>query len=283
MKRISPTLNTIHELTRRAQDEKEARALAQRLGRWKIEANAASFGTKAKMQDIMCTTFVLDTVADIANEIAPSGRVLCGTETGAIFVFSTMEEPRSDEDKYGNNLKPTVENADDDEDIKINKPVKWAARGALINVLKDAHNGTVNDIASAGSSNVVATCGKDGLLKIWQISPVEEGDNLTLRKSVNVMGAGPLLGTPRSLSWNSSLDKICVGTTGNSIVEVSIDGVSAHLQGGRVNKINITGMDCVVKGHANNIKQVACHPSEAMFASVGDDRSLNLWSSEENR
>ena len=250
------------------------------MGKWKIEANAASFGTKAKMQDIMCCTFVLDTIGDLPNDVAPSGRILCGTESGSIFVFSTMEEPREEEDHFGKN--PT-EDDDDDEEPKVNKPVKWAARGALINVIKDAHKGVVLDISAAGGSNIVASVAKDCLLKLWQLSSVDEGDSLTLRKSISVVGVGPLLGTPRSIRWSHALDKIIVGTSGNSLVECSVSGISASLEGAPVSKVNIVGMDCVVKGHANSIKQVACHPSEAMYASVGDDRSLNLWSSEENR
>jgi len=36
----------------------------------------------------------------------------------------------------------------------------------------------------------------------------------------------------------------------------------------------------VVKGHANTIKQIASHPTLPLYASVGDDRALNIWHSE---
>ena len=162
-----------------AKDEKEARALAQRLGKWKIECNAASFGTKAKMQDITSVTTVLDTPADLMNEVAPSSRAVCGTESGSIFVFTTVEEPRDDDD---DEIIPKVAEVPDDEEVRVNKPVKWAPRGNLDFVIKDAHAGSVSDIAAAGGTNVVASVGKDCLLKIWQLSHFEEGNTLTLRK-----------------------------------------------------------------------------------------------------
>ena len=92
-----------------------------------------------------------------------------------------------------------------------------------------------------------------------------------------------MLGCPRSVCWDSTLTKLIVGTTGNCLVEVSVSGLEAWTQGGAVGKINIVGMECVLKSHANTIKTIACHPSEHIYASVGDDKYLNLWSSDENR
>lgn len=260
-------------------DEKEARALAQRLGKWKLESNAASFGTKAKMQDVNCATTMLDNMADIPNEIAPSSRTICGAESGSIFVFSTTEENRyEEEEEFG--VKPT---ADDEEDMGVKKPVRWTARGALINVIKDAHAGPVNDVSAAGSSNVVASVGRDGLLKIWQLSPVEEGDELTLRKSINVTNCGTMLGPPKTVSWSRDLGKVIVGTTGNCLVECRISGLENWMSGEQIGKINIVSMDCIVKSHANSVRMCAAHPTEHMYGSVGDDRVFNLWSSEESR
>jgi len=271
-------------ITEGAKDEKEAKALAQRLGKWSLDSNAASFGNKAKMQDVNCATFILDNVADLPNEIAPSSRTICGTESGSIFVFSTIEEPRHDDSDDPFGAPKAINQEEDEDDMGVKKPVKWAARGALINVIKDAHtNGPVTDISAAGATNIVASVGRDGLLKIWQLSTVDEGDELTLKKSINITTAGVMLGYPRSVIWSRDLTKVIVGTTGNCIVECRVGGLENVMGGGQIGKINILSMECVVKSHANSVRMCASHPSEPMYGTVGDDRSFNLWSSEENR
>jgi WD40 repeat protein len=143
----------------------------------------------------------------------------------------------------------------------------------------------VCDIATAGTSNIVATVGKDGLLKIWTLSEAELGDRLKPLKSVNVAGAGPMLGAPRSIAFNKTLDKIVIGTYGNSLLELQVSGCNGSLQGEANSDdpgVEVSSLDVIVKGHASNVRMVACHPSQPVYASVGDDRSFLLWSSESN-
>jgi len=210
-------------------DEKEARALASRLGKWKLECNAASFGNRAKMQDVTCVSYIMDGHGDVVDGIAPSGRVVCGTEFGSIFIFAVMEEPRVEEEyDIGRVL-----DADDDDGggQKVNKPIEWLARGALLNVLKDAHNGTVHDIAAARSSDIFGSVGKDGMLKIWKISAAETGDSLMLMTQVNVSTVSPLAGVPKSLSWDDNLQKCSIGTHGNTVISAEVMGVDAFTHG----------------------------------------------------
>ena len=150
----------------------QARALASRLGKWKLECNAASFGSRLKMQDITCCTFLLDSHGDPAEGLAPSGRVLLGTEFGNILIMAVMEEPRA-EDEYDIGHVLSGHDSDDDSHgdggSKVKKPIEWQARGALLSVCKESHGkGSVEDICGAGSSDIVASVGKDGMLKIWR-------------------------------------------------------------------------------------------------------------------
>jgi WD40 repeat protein len=140
----------------------------------------------------------------------------------------------------------------------------------------------VFDVATAAGSNCVLTAGKDGLVKIWLLASSMEGDGMTLLKKVNIATAGPLLGAPRSVAFNKSLTKIIVGTYGNSLVEVDVKGCSAALEGGVVSSVDVTGVTVVVKGHAADVKCIATHPTLPIYASVGSDKSILLWSSETN-
>jgi hypothetical protein len=84
------------------------------------------------MQDIMCVAFVLDRAADIRkgagaeeDSAGVAARVVCGTESGAVFVFQTVEEPREDDpDEFLQKNK----GVDDEEDEMVVKPVNWACR-----------------------------------------------------------------------------------------------------------------------------------------------------------
>ena len=252
---------------------KEAKALAERLGKWKIDANAASFGNRAKIQDIMCVAFVQDEAANIGEGVGVKARVLCGTESGAVFVFQIIEEsPAEDPDEFMN-VK-----VDEEEDDKVVKPVNWASRGALLNVVKDAHAGPVFDVAVAAGSKIVATVGKDGYLKLWRLTASDEGDELLAIKSVNIAGVGPMMGAPKSISFSRSLDKVVIGTYGNSLVEVGLTGCDNGGEG----EIAVTDVQVIIKGHAGNVKQIAAHPTLPIYASVGDDKSFLLWSSTTN-
>jgi len=259
-------------------DDKEARALASRLGKWKLECNAASFGNRAKMQDITCVTFVMDGVGDINEGVAPAGRVVCGTEFGSIFIFAVMEEARVEEEY---DIGRVLNNGSDEDDgPKVNKPIEWLARGALLNVVRDAHQGTVNDLCSAGSSDVFGSVGKDGMFKIWKISAPENGDTLMLMAQTNISNVSPLAGSPKTLAWDDDLRRCSIGSNGNTVFSVEIAGVESYTSGHDIEAVSITEVSVVVKGHANSVKQVAAHPTLPIFASVGDDRALNIWHSE---
>tara|TARA_B110000971_G_scaffold205991_1_gene228896 strand:- start:245 stop:703 length:459 start_codon:yes stop_codon:yes gene_type:complete len=119
----------------------------------------------------------------------------------------------------------------------------------------------------------------------FRISPQDASkDELRLLSQFNVSVVSPMSGYPKSVSWDDGLRSLAIGTNGNTVLSVEVNGVDVHKSGQEVIdkhvSIETKNIGVVVKGHANTVKQIAAHPSLPIFASVGDDRALNIWHSE---
>lgn len=47
----------------------------------------------------------------------------------------------------------------------------WLAKGKLVSVVPDAHEGAVTAICYTKEQHMIVSCGKDGLINCWSVSP----------------------------------------------------------------------------------------------------------------
>mmetsp|Transcript_28378 Transcript_28378/g.95552 ORF Transcript_28378/g.95552 Transcript_28378/m.95552 type:complete len:832 (+) Transcript_28378:59-2554(+) len=316
-------------------DDDDAPASKARAGCWKVEGTAAAFSKHhSELNDASFTA--LASVVDVsaadahAHNRRPAGRYVLGTDRGALTVWDQADEQEFSQDNG-------------DESPRAPR-CRWLPRGRCVAVFAGAHEGSpVHDICVAGLNpehrshqhlglSRVASCGKDGRLKVWLLAPplpvaaqstkVAAGAGLfECVVDVAVAAQAPLLGPARSLCWDDAEKRLVVGTQGNALALVDTPYLSsaalpaelepppatpphgADAAEGTSPKSMRAAMHAALRAaaaaaetahanvgvqifhhaHAGRINAVAAHPTAAVAASVGVDRTLRLWDCAERR
>ncbi|GMF20140.1 unnamed protein product [Phytophthora lilii] len=138
-----------------------------------------------------------------------------------------------------------------------------------------AHDGEVRVVVStssgdnlAGNSSVLLSGGKDARVVMWNAA------YQSLKCfDLEAMHIGSFAKVINSIHLNSAGRKLLVGTCSSDIIEIEV------ASGGVLN-----GGQPLFSGHfAMELWGLAVHPSRREFVTVGDDRTLRIWSMDEKR
>lgn len=104
--------------------------------------------------------------------------------------------------------------------------------------------------------------GKDGLIKTWDSTLKEVGQAINLTKDLN--GSGNII-----LSMHQIADQILIATKGSDIFQVTLP----------LNPTQQHTMTRIAWGHfAGELWGLALHPTEEEFCTVGEDKTIRIWS-----
>lgn len=210
----------------------------------------------------------------------PKSKILTGGSNGSVYIWQQLEAGVEDTSR---------------EDYV---PQFWFPRGRLLCVITGVHEGSLLDIdtyLTPSSINqqikyLVATCGKDGVLNLWELdgkpatSDVLPMEHVT---AINVSSHSTIIGSPRSAQWCFDGHHLIVGTTGNSLCLVRNHGPSTTASPAATHSLtdqqsstqfNDLRLDIVISGHVGRINRVVPHPLHELYATVGVDKSVRLWS-----
>jgi WD40 repeat protein len=238
--------------------------------------------------EILCFTTILDQPAGGGS--LPRARLLTGTSTGAILIWqqSELEASKMNGQQHASG---------------------WQSRGRLLSVINDVHESPLLDIDCTGGleesqegrhrshGEKLLTCGKDGMLSVWAVNRSNDQRSLPLDhlSSVNVNSSLPaeLVGEPRVVCWAPNVTNAIVGTTGNFILSAllvpgtatlpSHDGTSTEsspLTSQQSCDIWSISVSPLVQSHFGKVKRVCGHPTASLYATISNDRSLRLWTTE---
>jgi WD40 repeat protein len=120
-----------------------------------------------------------------------------------------------------------------------------------------AHNGCVNCISS--SNEGVVTGGDDGFVKIWT-------QTLECRIVLELKLIGAFSLNARTISWDTALNRIAIGTMAGEIFEVGAgDGENLHPR-------------ALLEAHDGaELCGLSVNPTKDEFATVGEDGFLRVW------
>jgi WD40 repeat protein len=150
----------------------------------------------------------------------------------------------------------------------------WQARGKLLSVVRDAHDGAINDISFVSKTKLVATAGKDGVVSLWSLADgwtkATRMNPLRLLQSAHITTSSHVLGSPRALCWDTEGKNLAVGTTGNAVclIAAAVQADKSEMQ---------LSLRVALRGHMGRVRGMAVHPSKLVYATVGHDRTVRLW------
>jgi hypothetical protein len=288
---------------------------------WKyvLEGNMGVFPKKSNSAppDMTCYSIIPDESSqshESGTSRLPRSKILTGGSNGCVYIWQQLE----------------VGNEDTSREDYV--PQYWLPRGRLLCVITGVHEGPLLDIdtyltpiyvppsttapgGGAGQQQqqqrhvmkyLVTTCGKDGILNLWEL----DGKNTTADvlpmehvTSINVSSHSPIMGFPRSVQWCGDGHHLIVGTTGNTLclvrnhkgggggsrsalstgTGIETPSVTGNLQQQQPSSSSSTQfhdlkLDVVVSGHVGRINRVIPHPNQKIYVTIGTDKSIRLWS-----
>ena len=124
-----------------------------------------------------------------------------------------------------------------------------------------AHGGSIHAISVNDENTILASGGKDGVLRLWNLSLecIKEItlDTIIMTHDTNI----------RSLSFSHNSQRILIGTKAADIFEVIIDSGLLY------NSILLSSHGC------RELWGLASHPIKDEFVTTGDDGTLRIWES----
>lgn len=244
--------------------------------KWRCEGNAATGRGDILLHALTALSAVVVESAQqhqsprSADEpsFVPDACYVVGTETGTLALWQQAEE----DDHLG-----------------------WLPRGRCLAALKSSDQAAVLDLAvchgigARKPPRVVSAC-RDGHVRIFLVMATKKP--LSLVGDINMASAAPLLGAPRSLSLDTTESKVLIGTTSNALAVMDLpalqpidnDDLKAafleHVRSATTDQLSVT---IFAHGHAGSVHAVAAHPTSPVVASVGADKSLRFWDTQQRK
>jgi WD40 repeat protein len=232
-----------------------------------LEGKAGSWpGGDESACELTCFTFACDLVEGSEAEdgyLSTASRVLCGSETGSIFIWQQSE--MTSKEFMGQ---------------KIPLP-----RGKLLSVVTDVHDGPVRDIDYFNSSftadsvqrETVITCGSDGIVNLWQLERVKDFPLEHIAACTVLETGGCDIG--RVIVFSEDGANAVVGSVGSSLLLLSLNGSETDMTATPL----LTGHSRVSKLTVRQSIPSSASETSSFFATVShDDSSLCVWDTSKN-
>jgi WD40 repeat protein len=232
-----------------------------------LEGRAGSWpGGDESACELTCFTFACDLVEGYEAEdgySSTASRVLCGSETGSIFIWQQSEMTSK-------------------EFIGQKSPLP---RGKLLSVVTDVHDGPVRDIdyfnssftADSVQSETVITCGADGIVNLWQLERVKDFPLEHIAACTVLETGGCDIG--RVIVFSEDGANAVVGSAGSSLYLVSLNGSETDMTASPL----LNGHRGVSQLTVRQSTPSSASESSSFFATVSrDDSSLCLWDTLKN-
>jgi WD40 repeat protein len=124
----------------------------------------------------------------------------------------------------------------------------YVFKGANFSKSVEAHKSVVGALVETPTG--FASAGSDGLLIGWN-------NDFTKAWQIDI---GKV--KPKSMDFNEKTNKFVIGTSANTIVEVGVEEKKAEV---------------IMEGHSDEIWGLSTHPSEPVFITCANDKTLRFW------
>ena len=245
-----------------------------------------STGHSPDHPDITCFVSVCDDDDD-SGESMPKSRIFTGTSTGAIYIWSFVIEPNP------NGL--------------LDGLVTWQPKGRLLSVITDVHDAPICDLDYTGrwnpfeyeddedDSNLIkkvsprtnrlwseriVSCSKDGTINVWKVDRSNNLQSLPFEhiSGVNISTTDITTSNPRSIHWDLSGTVAIVGTTANSILLLTGDGLVTNTSlDNNDTKNGSIQIDPILRSNAGKVRRVVSHPYYNIYLTLSSDKTIRLW------
>jgi WD40 repeat protein/Ca2+-binding EF-hand superfamily protein len=137
-----------------------------------------------------------------------------------------------------------------------------------------AHSKTVNALFFQKDSGTLVSGGADGVVKVWSRTLIQKAE----------FNLADVFWKPmpkvRSVCLSEDAGTLLIGTHGSEILEINCKEPVPDDEGNMPEPVPAAGP--LVNGHhANELWGLVTHPTKSEFATVGDDKTVRIWSATE--